>query len=192
MGRSNRNNVGRHRSNRADRLSEQLLGVVRQLSYVYTLEEVTTIVRRAVHQLTGTDGATFVLRERNLVHYVDEDAIDPLWKGHRFDIHACISGWSILNRKAAAIEDIYLDPRIPIESYRTTFVKSLVMVPIRSEDPWGPSVRTGPSGEDPASSRRACYKLWQTQRRWPSQTSSTGKRSTSLTNTGPQRQRLGC
>ncbi|HWP91450.1 MAG TPA: chemotaxis protein CheB [Thermodesulfobacteriota bacterium] len=129
--------VGHFRSHRSGHVSEQILEVISQLSYASTLPEVTEVVRRAVRQLTGADGATFILREGNLVHYVDEDAIGPLWKGNRFDIQACISGWSILNRKAAAIEDIYSDPRIPVEAYRSTFVKSLIMVPIRSEDPIG-------------------------------------------------------
>jgi GAF domain-containing protein len=123
--------------NRADRFSERLLDVVRQLSYVSSLAEVTEIVRQAVRQITGADGATFVLRQGDLVHYVDGDAIGPLWKGRHFDVHACISGWCILNRSAAAIEDIYSDPRIPVEAYRATFVKSLAMFPIRSEDPLG-------------------------------------------------------
>jgi light-regulated signal transduction histidine kinase (bacteriophytochrome) len=43
----------------------------------------------------------------------------------------------MLNRKAAAIEDIYLDPRIPHDAYRPTFVKSLVMTPIRTVAPIG-------------------------------------------------------
>jgi len=130
-------NVSHPRTARVDSLSEQLLGIARELSYTGTLPEVTAIVRRAVRQLTGADGATFVLLEGENVHYVDEHAIGPLWKGCRFDMRACISGWCILNRTSAAIEDIYTDPRIPIEAYRTTFVKSLAMVPIRSEDPIG-------------------------------------------------------
>jgi hypothetical protein len=50
---------------------------------------------------------------------------------------ACISGWAMLNRQHAVIEDIYADPRIPADAYRPTFVKSLVMVPIRTESPIG-------------------------------------------------------
>ncbi len=41
----------------------------------------------------------------------------------------------MLNRQIAVIPDIYLDPRIPHEAYRPTFVKSLVMVPVREADP---------------------------------------------------------
>jgi light-regulated signal transduction histidine kinase (bacteriophytochrome) len=43
----------------------------------------------------------------------------------------------MLNRQAAVIEDIYADDRIPHDAYRRTFVKSLVMVPIRTESPIG-------------------------------------------------------
>jgi signal transduction histidine kinase len=95
------------------------------------------IVRTAARELTGADGATFVLRDGDLCYYADEDAIAPLWKGRRFPMTACISGWAMLNRQPAAIPDIYADPRIPIDAYRPTFVRSLAMVPIRIEEPIG-------------------------------------------------------
>jgi len=114
-----------------------LLDVVQELAHLRTLEDVMAVVRRAARQLSGADGVTFVLREGDLVHYADEEAIAPLWKGCRFPIHSCISGWAILNREPAVIEDIYADERIPHDVYRTTFVKSLVMVPVRRADPVG-------------------------------------------------------
>ncbi|HVP31663.1 MAG TPA: ATP-binding protein [Myxococcota bacterium] len=116
---------------------EWLLQVVQKLSLAHSLEEVTAIVRSAARELTGADGATFVLRDGDRCYYVDEDAIEPLWKGRRFPMSACISGWAMRNRQAVAIEDIYADPRIPVDAYRPTFVKSLAMVPIRSEEPIG-------------------------------------------------------
>ncbi|NTX04778.1 GAF domain-containing sensor histidine kinase [Myxococcus sp. CA051A] len=114
-----------------------LLDVVQELAHLRTLEDVMALVRRAARQLSGADGVTFVLREGNLVHYADEEAIAPLWKGHRFPIESCISGWAILNREPVVIEDIYADDRIPHDVYRATFVKSLVMVPVRRADPVG-------------------------------------------------------
>ena len=39
-----------------------------------------------------------------------EDAIEPLWKGQRFPLGQCISGWAMLNKRSVAIEDIYVDP----------------------------------------------------------------------------------
>ena len=60
-----------------------------------------------------------------------------MWKGLKFPMSACISGWAMLNKQPAVIPDIYQDSRIPHDAYRPTFVKSLVMVPIRSLDPVG-------------------------------------------------------
>jgi signal transduction histidine kinase len=111
--------------------------VVQQLSLARTLDEVMAVTRIAARRLARADGATFVLREGERCHYADEDAIAPLWKGLRFPLSACISGWSMLNRKAAVVEDIYQDARIPHDAYRPTFVKSLVMTPIRTVAPVG-------------------------------------------------------
>ncbi|HAV62670.1 MAG TPA: histidine kinase [Verrucomicrobiales bacterium] len=128
---------------------EYLVEVVQQLSLARSLDRIATIVRRAARVLTGADGATFVLREGDLCHYADEDAIAPLWKGRRFPLGACISGWVMLNRKSAVIEDIYADPRIPAEAYRPTFVKSLAMVPIRTASPVGAIGNYWASHHDP-------------------------------------------
>lgn len=116
---------------------EQLVGVIQQLSMARDLDAVVAVVRHAARALTGADGATFVLREDKHCFYVDEDAISPLWKGHRFPLDTCISGWTMLHRATATVEDIYADPRIPADVYRPTFVKSLVMVPIRTQAPIG-------------------------------------------------------
>jgi signal transduction histidine kinase len=116
---------------------ERLVAVVQELSMARGLATVQEIVRRAARELTGADGATFVLRDGEQCFYADEDAIAPLWKGKRFPMSACISGWAMLHRESVAIEDIYVDPRIPIDAYRPTFVRSLAMVPIRARQPIG-------------------------------------------------------
>lgn len=114
-----------------------LLQVVQDLSMARDLASVQDIVRHAARAITGADGATFILREGDLCHYADEDAIAPLWKGRRFALERCISGWSMLTGLPAVIPDIMLDERIPQDAYRPTFVRSLVMVPIRRRDPIG-------------------------------------------------------
>ncbi len=114
-----------------------LISVVQQLAFARDLAQIQQIVRSAARELTGADGATFVLREADECYYADEDAISPLWKGMRFPLETCISGWAMLHRTAAVVPDIYADARIPVQAYRPTFVKSLVMVPIRSLDPIG-------------------------------------------------------
>lgn len=114
-----------------------LVNVVQELSLARDLETVMRIVRTAARKLTGADGATFVLRDGDLCFYADEDAISPLWKGSRFPMHTCVSGWAMTHGQAVVIEDIYNDPRVPVEAYRLTFVKSLAMVPIRTQEPIG-------------------------------------------------------
>jgi signal transduction histidine kinase len=116
---------------------ERLVVVVQELSMARDLAAIMAIVRRASRELTGADGASFVLRERDSCYYADEDAIEPLWKGRRFPIESCISGWAMLHREQVVVEDIYADPRIPAAAYRPTFVKSLVIVPIRRSLPIG-------------------------------------------------------
>lgn len=116
---------------------ERLLVAVQELSLARDLERVQEIVRTTARDLAGSDGATFVLRDDDQCYYADEDAIEPLWKGSRFPLETCISGWAMINKLPAVIEDIYSDDRIPHVAYRPTFVKSLAMVPIRSLDPIG-------------------------------------------------------
>lgn len=116
---------------------EHLIDVVQDLSHARDRDAIARIVRDAARELTGADGATFVLREDDKCFYVDENALTPLWKGLRFPMSACVSGWAMLNKQSVVIEDIYQDPRIPIDAYKTTFVKSMAMVPIRTQDPIG-------------------------------------------------------
>ena len=116
---------------------QRLLRAVQELSLARSLDDIQRIVRSAARELTGSDGATFVLRENDQCYYADEDAIAPLWKGSRFPLETCISGWVMLNGASAVLPDIYRDARIPHDAYRPTFVKSLVMVPIRTLDPIG-------------------------------------------------------
>lgn len=114
---------------------DRLADAIHALSQARTLVEVMTIVRAAARDLSGADGMTFVLREGDRCHYAEENAIGPLWKGKRFPLSACISGWVMTNRQAVVIPDIYSDRRIPHAAYRSTFVRSMAMVPVRDVDP---------------------------------------------------------
>lgn len=106
-----------------------------QLSMARGTDEILAVVRKHVRPMIGADGVTFVFRDNGMCHYADEDAISPLWKGQRFPMQTCISGWAMINRQVVIIEDIYLDDRIPHDAYRPTFVNSLMMVPVQQEDP---------------------------------------------------------
>lgn len=126
-----------HEAERLLQGMRQLLPVVQALSLARDLDTIQLIVRSAARRITNCDGATLVLRDKDQCYYADEEAIAPLWKGKRFPMRQCVSGWAMQHRQAVVIRDIYADSRIPAEAYRPTFVKSLAMVPIRSENPIG-------------------------------------------------------
>jgi signal transduction histidine kinase len=114
-----------------------LIGIVQDLSLARDLGAITHVMRTAVREATGADGATFILREGDHCYYADENAIGPLWKGRRFPLSVCICGWVMQHAQAVAIEDVYADPRIPPGVYEPTFVRSLAMAPIRTKAPIG-------------------------------------------------------
>jgi two-component sensor histidine kinase len=107
------------------------------LSFARTLDQIGAVIRERLRGIVGADGIAFILRDEDRCHYFDEDAVGPLWKGQKFPMTNCVSGWAMLNRQSVVIEDIYADSRVPHDAYRPTFVKSLAMVPIRPEAPLG-------------------------------------------------------
>jgi signal transduction histidine kinase len=114
-----------------------LVEAVQQLSLARDMESIIQVVREAARNLTGADGATFVLRKGDNCFYAEENAIAPLWKNQVFPMEHCVSGWVMNNSETAVIPDIYADSRVPHEAYQPTFVKSMVMVPIRKANPIG-------------------------------------------------------
>ena len=115
----------------------QLVQTVQQLASVRDLPAIHEIVKSSARALTGSDGTSIIYRDGGHCLYADEDAIGPLWKGQKFPIDDCISGWVMKNKQSAVIKDVTLDSRIPKEVYLPTFVKSLAMVPVATHEPIG-------------------------------------------------------
>jgi len=111
----------------------QLLEALSLLSRAREDGEISRWTCAAARQLTLAEGATFVLSEGEYVYYAEEEAPEALWRGRRFRAQECISGWAIQHRQPAVIPDVYIDPRIPQEAYRPTFVRSLAMMPMGRE-----------------------------------------------------------
>ncbi|HZW05921.1 MAG TPA: ATP-binding protein [Phycisphaerales bacterium] len=114
-----------------------LITTIQTLARARNLDDVTAAIRASARRLIGSDGVCFVLRDGDSCHYLDEDAIGPLWKGQRFPLETCLTGWVMLNEKPAVVPDIFADDRIPHAAYAPTFVKSLAAVPIRRINPIG-------------------------------------------------------
>ncbi|WP_311273370.1 MULTISPECIES: GAF domain-containing sensor histidine kinase [unclassified Rhizobium] len=102
-----------------------------------TTEAAIKTLRDTARSVIGCDGIAIILKDGDLCHYVEEDAIGSLWKGQKFPSVACVSGWSMMNRATAVIPDIGQDDRIPYELYAGTFVRAMAMAPIRMENPVG-------------------------------------------------------
>jgi two-component sensor histidine kinase len=117
--------------------SAELLTAVEDLARAGSTEDVVEIVRSSARRLIGSDGIALVIREDDACHYIEEDAVGPLWKGHRFKLSECISGWSMLHKQTVTVPDVFKDERIPRQLYRQTFVRSLVMAPVGHEHPIG-------------------------------------------------------
>lgn len=114
----------------------KLLDVTRdRLKAAAAQDQIIEIVRSSARAIVSADGVTFVLREYSHCHYVEEDAVSPLWKGQKFPMTSCISGWAMMNKKTAVVPDIFADARIPHDVYRKTFVRSLVMAPVGFDTP---------------------------------------------------------
>jgi GAF domain-containing protein len=114
-----------------------LESALERLNAAQSIDQIEAILRDSARTLIGAHGVALILRDGDFCHYVDEDAIGPLWKGQRFPMAACISGWSMLKRQTVCIADITLDRRIPHNLYEKTFVQSLVMTPIGTNPPVG-------------------------------------------------------
>lgn len=114
-----------------------LIDAIIALARARSEDEIIETIRSTARSLIGCEGIAIIRREGDLCHYVEEDAIGPLWKGQKFPAVACISGWAMINRAAAIVPDISTDPRIPYELYAETFVRAVAMVPVREADPVG-------------------------------------------------------
>ena len=110
---------------------ETLVATVEELSLARTVDQVAAVARSAARRISAADGAAFVLRDGDTCWYLDAD--EPLWKGRRFPVGACVSGWVMHTGETAIVPDVYRDERIPHDAYRPTFVKSLVMTPVRPQ-----------------------------------------------------------
>ncbi|MFN4096616.1 MAG: GAF domain-containing protein [Sphingomonas sp.] len=88
------------------------------------------ILARNARSIAGSEGITIVRMEGDQVHYVDENAITPMWKGRSFLAKRCVTGIAILTGQILQIPDIRADPRVPLDLYAALYVASLAVFPI--------------------------------------------------------------
>ncbi|HEY8607812.1 MAG TPA: EAL domain-containing protein [Noviherbaspirillum sp.] len=119
--------------NRFRLLAEALERIGGQQSRARILDTMRIYTRH----LVGANGACIVLRDQDQCYYVAEDSPEgALWRGQRFPMASCISGWVMLHRRTAVVTDVLRDSRVPPDIYRPTYVKSMVMVPVGGDRPF--------------------------------------------------------
>lgn len=107
-----------------------LMDASERLADAGSMDEVVEVLRQTAREAIGAEGIAVVIREDDRCFYAAEDAVGPLWAGNRFDLGVCVSGWAMQHLETVAIPDIGSDDRVPLETYRGTFVRSLLMAPI--------------------------------------------------------------
>ncbi len=114
-----------------------LLHATHTLLQARDFDGVINTILPIARKITGADGVTFIVREDDSCLFAEEDTTQPLWKGSRFPIHQRIEGTSIHHNETICIADIYTDERINTEIYRSTFTKSLTIVPVGNDTATG-------------------------------------------------------
>ena len=100
-----------------------------------SMEAVTSVLRAFARRAVGADGIAIVLRNEEHCHYIAEDSAEPLWAGQNFPIDRCVSGWAMSHQQTVVIPDVLTDTRVPVDAYRRTYVRSMIMVPIGRPEP---------------------------------------------------------
>jgi signal transduction histidine kinase/CheY-like chemotaxis protein len=113
-----------------------LISTIERLSGASSLDDVVEILRSSARGIVQSDGIAVVLQDEGRCYYVAEDACAPLWAGQRFPAETCVSGWAMKHRETVIIPDIEQDPRVPLDAYRPTFVRSMMMVPVGAPEPF--------------------------------------------------------
>lgn len=109
----------------------RIVEIVQQLASCDAARDVVRVLATSTRRYVGADGATVVMRDGDRSRYLDEEAIGALWKGRDFPEDECISGWAMKHDTQVVVADTREDPRIQQHLYAATFVRSLVMTPIR-------------------------------------------------------------
>jgi GAF domain-containing protein len=118
----------------ATRRGEAAHRAVEAICAAKDLASLMAATRTWSQQLTGADGVSFILWDGDTSYYADEEATAPLWKG---EPDSCMSGWAMRQRESVIIPDVYADSRVPQDVYRQTFVRSMLIAPVRKSDPVG-------------------------------------------------------
>ncbi|MEN9019615.1 MAG: GAF domain-containing protein, partial [Verrucomicrobiales bacterium] len=116
--------------------AEILIEAVVAMSETRSVGEIGLVLCVAVGDLSAADGTSFIVKEGDHCLYIESLAPTPLFKGQSIPQQDCIAGWCMRMSQYVDIADIHVEERLPIHAYRSTFVKSLIVVPIGKTEPF--------------------------------------------------------
>ena len=112
-----------------DSPAHKLTLALQEIASAHTTESLMPTICRGARAITGADGSALIFREGEECYCACEDSIAPLWKGKRFPISICPRNWGNSEGEGFVVEDIRSDSRVGADLYRSTFVKSIALVP---------------------------------------------------------------
>lgn len=107
------------------------------VSNIKVHEDITSTLKTAAKRLIHCDASCIIMRVDEDCHYIDEDSEQPLWKGMKFPLDNCITGWVIKHGSTAVIPNIYDDARVPADLYRHTSIQSMMAAPLKNQNVQG-------------------------------------------------------
>lgn len=113
----------------------KLIAAATRIAHACSVVEVADALREAARDLLGADGIAVIQRHGDLARHIAEDALSAEWTSQAFPLQNCLMGQAMRDAVTIVIPDIYADPRIAMEAYGGTFVRSLAATPIGAEAP---------------------------------------------------------
>lgn len=114
-----------------DPLLRRLAEVIECVALTATVEEVVETTLCAARDLTGANGAAFVLGEGHRCWEVSAGRNCPIRESGGFPLNLCVCSWLALNRSFAVVDDVQTDLGIPTDVVRPPYMKGLVTTPVR-------------------------------------------------------------
>ncbi|HWE54070.1 MAG TPA: diguanylate cyclase [Acidimicrobiales bacterium] len=114
-----------------------LVAAIQEMALARSVPEIHRVVSRAARRINRAGGSNLVVVAGAHGRYVEEDGTGPGWKGRRIPLDGSLAGWSIEHRRPVVVDDVRADIRMAAAPYWSTPVSSLIIVPIRSQDPVG-------------------------------------------------------
>lgn len=107
-----------------------MLNASERLVLAGSLDEVVAVLRDTARAAVGAQGIAVFIEKDGRCCCVAQDAVSPRLQGQTFPADHCVSGWAMRHNETVTIRDVRLDPRVSQDACASTFVRSLVVVPI--------------------------------------------------------------